>query len=135
MAQFASDLVGRVPELAEFERTLGRLRGGQGSALAVLGEPGIGKSRLLAEFVARTGGQETVLTGSASEYERGLPFGPFIDALDGYVQSLDPQQLAPLADEDLAQLAHILPSRRVSPPPPGGPTQDERHRAHRALRV
>jgi DNA-binding NarL/FixJ family response regulator len=135
MAALSSDLVGRVLELAEFERALTRLRHGQGSAIAVMGEPGIGKSRLLAELGARASQQEVVLTGSASEYERGLPFGPFIDALDEYVRALEPRHLEPLTDEVRSQLAHILPSQPARPPLPGTPAQDERYQAHRAVRL
>ena len=46
------------------------------------GEPGIGKSRLLAELVAKARERgATVLQGSAYEAETGQPYGPWMDAL------------------------------------------------------
>ena len=52
----------------------------------VVGEPGIGKTRLLAELAARADARgHLVLAGSASELERDLPFWVFVDALDEYV--------------------------------------------------
>ena len=57
-----------------------------GGAIELVGEPGIGKTRLLAELarLAETRGH-LVLSGSASELERDLPFSVFVDALDEYV--------------------------------------------------
>ena len=76
-------LVGRVAELyrltAAFDDVARRRRE---RVVLVTGEPGIGKSRLLAELVAtvRAGGA-TVLQGSAYEAETGQPYGPWMDAL------------------------------------------------------
>ncbi|QUQ68770.1 Bacterial regulatory protein, luxR family [Kutzneria sp. CA-103260] len=56
----------------------------------MVGESGIGKSRLLGEFgaaAARDGW--TVLTGHASESDRGSPFGVFADVLGDHFASLD----------------------------------------------
>ena len=63
-----------------------------------------------------------VLSGSAAEFERDLPYGVWVDALDAYVAS---QEL----DAELADLAGVLPSLR-----PASRAGDERHRAHRAVR-
>ena len=41
------ELVGRAKEVAELERLVGRVAGGQGQAVVVRGEPGIGKTRLV----------------------------------------------------------------------------------------
>ena len=48
--------------------------------LAIEGEPGIGKSRLLAH-VADTAADATVLAARASEYETDLPYALLIEAL------------------------------------------------------
>lgn len=95
------------------------------------GEPGIGKTRLLAELAARADDRgHLVLTGSASELERELPFWVFVDALDDYVRGLPPVVLERLPAEELA---------RVLPPAGGVPRSlavpDERHRAHEAIRA
>ena len=59
--------------------------------MLLVGEPGIGKTRLLAELAARADAErQLVLSGSASELERDLPFSVFVDALDEYVRGIDP---------------------------------------------
>ena len=81
----AEPLVGRGAELAALEATLAAARRGF-AAVEIVGEPGIGKTRLLAELEARADAQGClVLTGSASELEADLPFGVFVDALDEYL--------------------------------------------------
>src|SRR6202045_5032756 len=73
--------VGRQSELTAFDSLMASAR--RPVVLEVAGEPGIGKTRLLAEFAAiaeRCGA--TVAAGRATEYERALPFGLFKDALD-----------------------------------------------------
>jgi DNA-binding SARP family transcriptional activator len=75
----APPLVGRNGELELVARAA---RGELGRVLVVLGEPGIGKTRLLDELRARTralGG--TVLAGRAFEAETVRPYGPWVDAL------------------------------------------------------
>jgi hypothetical protein len=55
----------------------------------VTGEPGIGKTHVLAELVRRAEHRGClVLEGGAAEYEEELPFGVVIDALDAYMESL-----------------------------------------------
>ena len=135
MTKVADQLVGRAAELEAIDRALGELCDGQTARLVIQGEPGIGKTRLLAELAKRADARGcTVLGGSASELERDLPFWVFVDALDEYVAGLDPRLAAALSDEVRSELAHVLPS--VSEPVSGGGTllQDERYRAHRAVR-
>ena len=53
MAVVASGLVGRRQELAALKRALGEVQGGSARAVGLRGEPGIGKSRLLAELAGQ----------------------------------------------------------------------------------
>ncbi|HEX6933084.1 MAG TPA: AAA family ATPase [Streptosporangiaceae bacterium] len=129
-------MAGRAGELASLERFLDELDGGSPGALELAGEPGIGKTRLLRELAARAGARgHLVLAGAASEFENDLPFSVFVDALDEYVASLQPERLAVLDGAVQAELAHVFPSlsalaggQQVSP-------QHERYRSHRAVRV
>ncbi|MGA5068629.1 AAA family ATPase [Streptomyces exfoliatus] len=77
-------LVGRARELDRLDALLRRRRAGTGPvAVDVTGEPGIGKTRLLAEFAARARRQgATVLRGRASpgDGDLGIPFQAFADA-------------------------------------------------------
>src|SRR5262249_36863513 len=45
-AQGLTKFVGRAAELTELLRTFERVRGGRGEVVAIVGEPGVGKSRL-----------------------------------------------------------------------------------------
>src|SRR5512147_2913602 len=91
-------LVGRADELACFEQVLDELDRGPPGAIELVGEPGIGKTRLLEELgaLAELRGH-LVLAGSATELERELPFSVFVDALDEYLEGLDPKRLAAFA--------------------------------------
>jgi ATP/maltotriose-dependent transcriptional regulator MalT len=128
--------VGRTDELRSVEQLLDELDRGRTGAIQLSGEPGIGKTRLLRELAARAEARgHIVLSGSASELERDLPFSVFVDALDQYVAGLEPKQLAVLDDHAQAELAHVFPSlwaltsgHEVAP-------QHERYRSHRAVRA
>jgi DNA-binding SARP family transcriptional activator/tetratricopeptide (TPR) repeat protein len=76
-------LVGRSSEQALLLGTLERVVSSRRAAAVLLsGEPGIGKTRLLAtvmEIVRGRGG--TVLDGASYEAESAQPYGPWIDAL------------------------------------------------------
>jgi len=128
-------LVGREAELGFLDRALGRLRRGYGSALAVFGEPGIGKTRFLSEAHQRAQLDEAVVAGSASEYEAAQSYGAFAAALDDYIRSVDRQVLAGLDDELNGVLAEILPSYPLTPSDVPKPAVDGQHRAHRAMRI
>ena len=106
----AAQLVGRPAELDAFDRCSPRSDGGSPAAVTIVGEPGIGKTRLLAELAARADARgQLVLTGSASELERDLPFWVFVDALDEYAEGLDPRRLEQLDETARTELAHVLP--------------------------
>src|SRR5262245_11662691 len=104
-------LVGRIDEVEALEFALDELDRGAAGVIALVGESGIGKTRLLSELAGRAGLRgHLVLAGSASELERQLPFSVFVDALDEYVESLDATLLSTLHDDVQAELAHVLPS-------------------------
>ena len=128
MAQPAGQIVGRNAELGWIEQALAELRRGSSGVLAIAGEPGIGKTRLLAELVGRAAGRGFLtLGGSASELEADLPFWVFVDALDEHAGALDPRRLESLDADLRAELARVFPSLAgladgVSP----GPAYDAR---------
>ncbi len=135
MAFRPGDPVGREPELERLGELLDELERGAGSCLVVEGEPGIGKTQLLSELRRRAEERGLlVLAGSAAEFERDLPFGVWVDALDAYVASQELEARGDADAEMLHDLAGVLPSlQRGGAEAAPGPA-DERHRAHRALR-
>jgi DNA-binding NarL/FixJ family response regulator len=130
----SATFVGRSTELAEIDGLLDGLAAGRPAALAIVGEPGIGKTRLLAELAERAEQRRwLVLHGTATELERDAPFAVFVDALDDYVRGLDPLLFEPLGDELVAELAQVLPGLpRTAAAAPSAATQ-ERYRIHRAV--
>ena len=77
-----SPLVGRDSELALLEEEIDGLRRGNGGVLIITGEPGAGKSRLVAETKRQFGaGNLLWLEGRAVSFGRSLSYWPFIEIL------------------------------------------------------
>ena len=111
MVLLAEQLVGRAEELGGLDDALAELAQGRSVAIELVGEPGIGKTRLLAELARRAEERgHLVLSGRAAELERDLPFWVFVDALDEYLQGLEPRRLEFLGDDARAELSHVFPS-------------------------
>jgi tetratricopeptide (TPR) repeat protein len=79
--------VGRDAELEQLREALDRARAGRGQVVAVVGEPGVGKSRLYWEFTHshRTHDWLILESGSVS-YGKATAFLPIIDLLRSYFQ-------------------------------------------------
>lgn|GEM_PF-5646048 len=80
MATLTSPLVGRVEELHTLESGLARLRAGRGGVIAITGEAGLGKSRLVEEVRSRYPDLQW-LEGHAFSYNNHQPLLPFQDLL------------------------------------------------------
>lgn len=132
----APPTVGRESELQQLDEALDATSSRISACIAVEGEPGIGKTHLLAELRRRAEDRDSlVLGGSATEFERDLPFGVWIDALDAYVASQELQQDDAWTPDLVAELGEILPSLRRRGSRARRSVADERYRAHRAARV
>ena len=130
----ATHLVGRASEVGSVDRLLAQVGEGQSAALELVGEPGIGKTRLLAELAARADARGyLVLSGRAGELELDLPFWVFVDALDEYVHGLDPHRLDSLDGDVRAELATVFPSLVGLAIGHRTAIQHERYRSHRAV--
>jgi tetratricopeptide (TPR) repeat protein len=133
MAQPADQLVGRAAELGVIGTALAELERRSFGALEFRGEPGMGKTRLLSELALRADGLgHIVLSGSAAEFETDLPFWVFVDALDEYLQSVEPRRVDSLEPETLADLAGVFPAMQSAAPE--GAAGGDRYRMHRAVR-
>jgi DNA-binding CsgD family transcriptional regulator/tetratricopeptide (TPR) repeat protein len=130
MAESASHLVGRSVEREALASALASLREGGSGIVAIEGEPGIGKSRLLAHLEATADGC-TVLAGRASEFEADVPYALWTEALDRHLADAGERRLSRLGLADPAALGIALPALTdLAGEPAGG----DRHRTHRALR-
>ena len=133
MAQPAEQLVGRAAELGVIGDALADLERRKFGALELRGEPGMGKTRLLRELAGRGDALgHIVLIGSSAELETDLPFWVFVDALDEYLQALEPRRLDALEPETLADLAGVFPALQAATD--GATADGDRYRMHRAVR-
>ncbi|MGT2453966.1 adenylate/guanylate cyclase domain-containing protein [Cupriavidus basilensis] len=78
--------VGRDTELNRLAKALELAKAGHGQIIAVVGEAGVGKSRLFYEFKARYQTGCTVLETVSVSHGRAFPCLPLIDILKGYFQ-------------------------------------------------
>ena len=84
--QFDSPLVGRGQELQTLSEAWERVRSGPGCELVtVVASAGVGKSRLVAEFLAVT--EATVVRGRCLSYGEGITYWPVVEVL----KQLEPQ--------------------------------------------
>ncbi len=138
----AAPLVGRRDALRAFSEALDASSLGSFRFLALVGEPGAGKTRLLGELAAAAALRELATGwGRAAEFEQELPFGAVVDALDDQVEALLPGLTERLGADTSALLATVLPSVRALSPGPAaaaasGPGSDltSRLRVYRAMR-
>ena len=79
-ARARSPFVGRARELALLQERLDAVVAGQGQVVAVVGEPGMGKSRLLAEYRRSLVGREVrYVEGHCLSYGSATPYLPVLD--------------------------------------------------------
>ena len=92
--EFTFPLIGRESELSLLQRELGRARTDRSCRLVtLLADPGVGKTRLVAEFARSVEGEADVLRGRCLAYGRGITFWPLAEAV---------RQAAGIVDDDAA---------------------------------
>jgi DNA-binding SARP family transcriptional activator/tetratricopeptide (TPR) repeat protein len=74
-------LIGRSQAMGWLEEAVQKARGENEKVILISGEAGIGKSRLLHEFIARLSRDAAILIGYARPEVRTLPYFPIIQAL------------------------------------------------------
>jgi DNA-binding SARP family transcriptional activator/tetratricopeptide (TPR) repeat protein len=105
----ATPFVGRGAEVARLDDRWKAATSTPGAAVFIAGEPGIGKSRLAAEFaLAAHADGAAVLYGRCGE---GLevPYQPFIEALRGFVAHVPQVQLPAALGASGAELSRLVP--------------------------
>ncbi|MGW6286982.1 helix-turn-helix transcriptional regulator [Streptomyces sp. NPDC055107] len=102
--------VGRAEEFAALTEALARAAAGEPQALLIGGEAGVGKTRLVEQFVMAAERRDAVVAvGSCVEIGAdGLPFSPFPTALRALRRSLPEEMAAACAGQE-GELARLLP--------------------------
>ena len=125
--------VGREGELEELLGGLDAALSGRGGLYLLVGEPGIGKSRLGEELIrsARSRGFH-VLVGRCWEAGGAPAYWPWVQALRGYVRECETDELRAQLGTGAAAVAQIIPDLRERfpdlPEPPSLDGEDARFR-------
>jgi class 3 adenylate cyclase/tetratricopeptide (TPR) repeat protein len=92
-----SSFIGRDREMAALQAAADDARAGRGGAVGLIGEPGVGKSRLCHEFAqrCRRGGLE-VFEAQAQAHGASIPFMPVLQMLRAFfgIGEREPEQLS-----------------------------------------
>ena len=116
--RLSPELVGRREELAALEDELGRAGAGEFRLVLLLGDAGVGKSRLARELLARHR-EVTGLAAQAYPLAASAAFGLWTEAVDPFLRSLSDEQVVELCGgllDDLATLFHRVALVRGSVP-------------------
>ena len=99
-------LVGRRTEIEVFNKLVEQAAAGTGQVLALVGEPGMGKSRLVHEFTRHQLRPGWLVLESASvSYGKATPYFPLIEMLRHYFQIVDGELSENIRDQ---VVMHIL---------------------------
>src|SRR5207244_10202998 len=97
-ARVLTPFIGRTRALATLRALVARVEAGRGQLVGIMGEPGIGKTRLCAEFMRRHLPQSWCLLDTrAVSYDQAIPYGPVIDLLKAsfHLEARDPAPAMP----------------------------------------
>jgi class 3 adenylate cyclase/tetratricopeptide (TPR) repeat protein len=101
-------LVGRQSEVEIFRKVVEHTASRRGQILAMVGEPGMGKSRLVHEFSRHQLPQGwLVLEGSSVSYGRATPYFPLIEMLRRYFQISDRYGMDQIQDQVVTQILEL----------------------------
>ena len=131
-----SPLIGRTQQYAQLVEAYYATRQGQVRVVLVEGEAGIGKTRLVTDFLNWVSGQDAdVLRGQVFETGGRPPYQPLVDALRSRLEQENaPEDL--LTDIWLAELSRLLPELRDRYPDLPQPLADKvttKTRLHEAV--
>ena len=127
--------VGRDAPIARLRELLDGAKAGEGALVLIVGEGGIGKTRLAAELANRAG-PLTVLYGRCDEDE-AIPFGPWVEVLTRLLVRNPTIDLEAVLEGDASILARLVPGLLALLPElreaEVGDPETERHRLFAAV--
>ena len=119
---------------AEVDALNGALRdaaAGRGRVIALAGEPGIGKTRLAEETIRRGNGMGfRALRGRGIQDQAGIPYGPWADAVRGFVRDAPDPMVYKLCTKCHTAIVKLVPELvdRVGPGPTAPAFESEQAR-------
>jgi len=109
-AMLATDgpFVGRDDEIGRLQEIWDKVCGGRLELALVAGEPGIGKTRLVAEFAARVAEHGALVLYGRCDDDAPVPYRPFVEALRLYVEGSSTAELRALSFR-VRELVRVVP--------------------------
>src|SRR5262249_7674159 len=115
--------VGRKSEIADLTAALEHALGGRGRLVLLVGEPGIGKTRLAGEFARHaTSRGVQVLWGRCWEGEGAPAYWPWVQIIRAAVEARDPARLGAEMGPGAAAIAQVFPEVRERLPDLAAPS-------------
>ena len=117
-ARGLTPLVGRRTEIEVFNKLVEQATSGKGQILAMVGEPGMGKSRLVHEFTRhQLAPGWLVLEGASVSYGKATPYLPLIEMLRRYFQIADGERIENIRNRVVMQIVELDSILEDSIPP------------------
>jgi DNA-binding SARP family transcriptional activator len=112
--------VGRQTELERLEEVWSTQELGTAGLVLLTGEPGIGKTRLAAEFARRRHEEGAMVMFGRSDEDAGEPYQPFAEAVRASLQTLSPDLIAARLGTRGPDLSRLVPdfAAQLGTPPP-----------------
>ncbi len=106
----SSTLIGRAPDLRELDALYAQVVAGEPRAVVIAGEAGIGKSRLLAEFIERSADSARVLRGQCVDLgDVAPPYAPITAVLRELVAQVGTDRVLEAAGPGWDTIGVLLP--------------------------
>lgn len=116
-------IVGRDGELGRLLEAVGRARSGTATPLLVVGEAGIGKSRLLEEVATRAAATGSLVAwGHCWQHEGAPVLWPWVQAVEALADRLDPDELAEATSGRGAGVTALVPRLGAGPAQAAAPS-------------
>ena len=134
-------LVGRDPEVGAVRLLIEQVRGGRGQVALIVGEAGVGKSRLLRAMMDEARSQGfLIMRGQSFEADASIPYAPLLDLVRLFTESASTAVVGHVLEPAAAELAAVFPERRpvlpdVEPAASADPDADKRRLFHALART
>jgi class 3 adenylate cyclase len=133
----AFGFVGRRAELAALRAAFERSVAGSRQVMLVGGEPGVGKSRLAAEFAREVHAEGASVLFGRCDDGLAMPYQPFVEALSHYLHHAPPAELPNGLGRSGGELARLVPELATVvpglPSPQRSDPETERYRLFEAM--
>jgi DNA-binding SARP family transcriptional activator len=129
--------VGRKREQKELAQLWGDALDGRRRLALLAGEPGVGKTRLVAQFARRVHAEGVTVVAGRCDEDLGVPYQPFVESLRHFVEHVPNRQLATDLGRHAGELVRVHPDLAVRlaglPPPLSSDPETERYRLFEAV--